>query len=85
MIEVGSRLDSLERQLAEAIIAYEPRILSETLRVRTRAMTNEANPSLVFEIEGELWAQPVPVPLYLETAIEIETRLAVVNEVKGAR
>ncbi len=85
MIEVGSRLDSLERQLADAIIAYEPRIRSETLRVRTRAMTNEANPSLVFEIEGELWAQPVPVPLYLETAIEVETRLAVVNEVKGAR
>ena len=85
MIEVGSRLDSLERQLAEAIIAYEPRIRSETLRVRTRAMTNEANPSLVFEIEGELWAQPVPVPLYLETAIEVETRLAVVNEVKGPR
>ena len=85
MIEVGSRLDSLERQLADAIIAYEPRIRSETLRVRTRAMTNDSNPSLVFEIEGELWAQPVPVPLYLETAIEVETRLAVVNEVKGAR
>jgi len=85
MIEAGSRLDALERQLAEAIQAYEPRIRSETLRVRTRAMTDDANPSLVFEIEGELWAQPVPVPLYLETAIEVETRLAVVNEVKGGR
>ncbi len=85
MIESGSRLDALERQLADAIRAYEPRIRSETLRVRTRAMTDDANPSLVFEIEGELWAQPVPVPLYLETAIEVETRLAVVNEVKGGR
>ncbi len=85
MIESGARLEALERQLAEAIEAYEPRIRSETLRVRTRAMTDDANPSLVFEIEGELWAQPVPVPLYLETAIEVETRLAVVNEVKGAR
>jgi type VI secretion system protein ImpF len=85
MIEAGSRLDALERQLAEAIKAYEPRIRSETLRVRTRAMTDDANPSLVFEIEGELWAQPVPVPLYLETAIEVETRLAVVKEVKGGR
>jgi type VI secretion system protein ImpF len=85
MIEAGSRLENLERKLAEAIKAYEPRIRSETLRVRTRAMTDESNPSLVFEIEGELWAQPVPVPLYLETAIEVETRLAVVNEVKGAR
>lgn len=85
MIEVGSRLEGLERRLADAIIAYEPRIRSETLRVRTRAMANEANASLVFEIEGELWAQPLPVPLYLETAIEVETRLAVVKDMKGTR
>jgi type VI secretion system protein ImpF len=42
-----------------------------------------ANPSLVFDIEGELWAQPVPIQLFLQTAIEVETRLAVVTEVKG--
>ena len=48
-------------------------------------MANEANASLVFEIEGELWAQPLPVPLYLETAIEVETRLAVVKDMKGTR
>ena len=39
----------------------------------------------VFVIEGELWAQPVPVQLFLETAIEIETRLAKVSEAKGTR
>ena len=36
--------------------------------------------SLVFEIQGELWAQPVPQQLFLETAIELETRLAVVTD-----
>ena len=48
-------------------------------------MQGDANTALVFEIEGELWAQPVPVQLFLETAIEVETRLAVVTEVKGSR
>ncbi len=46
---------------------------------------NGANPSIVFEVEGELWAQPVPVQLFLETAIEIETRIAVVTDAKGPR
>ena len=86
MIENASRLVSLEREVAEAIRMYEPRIRPETLRVRTRgAPADAANPALVLEIEGELWAQPVPVQLFLETAIEVETRLAVVSETKAPR
>jgi predicted component of type VI protein secretion system len=44
-----------------------------------------AVPALVFEIEGELWAQPVPVKLFLETTINVETRLAVVTETREVR
>jgi len=36
----------------------------------------------VFEIEGELWTQPVPQQLFLETSIELETRLAVVTDAR---
>jgi type VI secretion system protein ImpF len=39
-------------------------------------------PALVFEIEGELWAQPVPQQLFLETSIELETRRVVVNDAR---
>lgn len=86
MIESASRVVALEKELAEAIKLYEPRIRPQTLRVRARgALPGESNPSLVFEIEGELWAQPVPVQLFLETSIEVETRLAIVTEIKGAR
>lgn len=77
----GSRL---EQDVADAIRAYEPRIRAETLRVRARPMDHaEGLPTLVLEISGELWAQPVPQQLFLETAIEIETRIAVVTESKG--
>jgi type VI secretion system protein ImpF len=86
MIETQSRRVALEREIADAILAFEPRIRPQTLRVRARdARDSGVTPAIIFEIEGELWAQPVPVPLFLETAIEVETRLAVVSEVKGAR
>ena len=86
MIESAGRVVQLEKELAEAIKQYEPRIRPQSLRVRARgAMQGDANTAMVFEIEGELWAQPVPLQLFLETAIEVETRMAVVTEVKGAR
>jgi type VI secretion system protein ImpF len=86
MIESPARLVSLERAVADSIRSFEPRIRPQTLRVRARdSRANGANPSIVFEIEGELWAQPVPIALFLETAIDIETRLAVVSETKGQR
>lgn len=81
LLENTSRTGSLEQELTEAIQAFEPRIRPETLRVHARgANSGSAVPSLVFEIEGELWAQPVPQQLFLETSIEVETRIAVVNE-----
>jgi type VI secretion system protein ImpF len=86
MTETSATVATLERELVEAIRAFEPRIHRDTLRVRMRgSRSNAANPALVFEIEGELWAQPIPLHLFLETSIEVETRRAVVSEVKGTR
>lgn len=86
LLDSSARLGSLERGLADAIQAFEPRIRPGSLRVRARGQREDAAiPALVFEIEGELWAQPVPVQLFLETTIEVETRAAVVTEVREIR
>lgn len=80
-INTSSRLDSIEAGIAEAIRAFEPRIRPETLTVRLREDgRDQASPAISFEIEGELWAQPVPEQLFLETSIELETRMAVVTD-----
>lgn len=81
----GSRKAStLESALAEAIRRFEPRIRGDTLRVRIREESDDgAVPKMVFDIQGELWAQPVPQQLFLETAIDIETRLAVVTDARA--
>lgn len=81
---LDGRAGSLERMVADAIRAYEPRIRAETLQVRARPFDRaEGLPTLVLEISGELWAQPLPQQLFLETSIELETRIAVVAESKG--
>lgn len=81
LINTSSRLHSIESGIAEAIRTFEPRIRPDTLEVRQRENgRDQASPAISFEIEGELWAQPVPEQLFLETSIELETRLAVVTD-----
>jgi type VI secretion system protein ImpF len=70
----GLDLVTLEKTIARAIRAFEPRIMPETLRV-TAALDEKSmsGKALVFEVRGDLWAQPVPEPLYLKTEVDLET------------
>jgi type VI secretion system protein ImpF len=78
-----SFLGSLEDGIVHAIKAFEPRIKEDTLRISVRTGdSSRPTPALVFEIAGELWAQPLPQQIFVETAIELETRLAVVTDVR---
>lgn len=86
MMDSPSRLVALERAIAEAVETFEPRIRPQTLRVRLGGSRDDATgTSVVFEIQGELWGQPAPVQLFLETLIEVETRVAMVRELKESR
>ncbi|MBV9756165.1 MAG: type VI secretion system baseplate subunit TssE [Alphaproteobacteria bacterium] len=81
LISSAARLTGVEAALAEAIRAFEPRIRPDTLRVRMRERTeDEPGPSVQFEIRGELWAYPAPQQIFVQTAIDLETRLAQVTD-----
>lgn len=70
----GLDVTKLESALRQAIVDFEPRITAATLKVK--AVVNPARMSpnaLSFEIEGELWAQPLPIRLYLRTELDLET------------
>jgi type VI secretion system protein ImpF len=74
----------LERMLRQVIRDFEPRILPNTLRVKL--VMDEAKMShnaMVFDIEGELWAQPLPLRLYLRTEVDLEMGEIRVNESTG--
>jgi type VI secretion system protein ImpF len=63
----------MERLLKQVIVNFEPRILRNTLTVRVIAdKTLFEHNALVFEIEGELWAEPQPLHLHLRTEFELE-------------
>ncbi len=64
----------LEKTVSRAIRAFEPRIRPGTLRVVARLNESEmSGNALVFEVRGDLWAQPVPEPLFLKSEVNLET------------
>jgi type VI secretion system protein ImpF len=70
----GLTEEQIERVVKNAILIYEPRILPNTVRVRSRVDPDQMNRnSIVFEIVGQLWAQPMPSELFLKTELDLET------------
>ena len=68
----ASNVDSttLERMLRQRILDFEPRILPQSLKVRV--IDKDEHNAIIFEIEGELWSQPMPERLYLKTILDLE-------------
>lgn len=63
----------IERRVKQAILDFEPRILKRSLKVRSIAVEEESHRNAVgIEIEGELWAQPIPLRLYLQSEVDLE-------------
>ncbi|HZR21578.1 MAG TPA: GPW/gp25 family protein [Verrucomicrobiae bacterium] len=58
----------LERQLTEALYIFEPRIINGTLKVRSRIEGN----LVALDVEGDLWASPLPEHLHIKTLLDIE-------------
>jgi len=66
-------LGDLERRIRQAILDFEPRILRKTVKVRAVGAADPVHGNAIaFEIEGELWGQPMPVRLYLKSELDLE-------------
>jgi type VI secretion system protein ImpF len=86
--QLASRIDvsQLERNIRDAMIRFEPRILADTLEVRALEFDNvlETHNVIEFEIRGFLWAQPVPLELLLRTQLDLEVGQVVIRDASGA-
>ena len=71
----SDRLDSfeLEQQFREAIIAFEPRIVPDSLQVRMVQSDRTEIGRVGFEIKGHLWALPHPERIFFRTDIDLES------------
>lgn len=69
----GTDTSTLERMLRQTLLEFEPRILRHSLRIRVLLSEQEMSHNAIsFEIRGELWAQPVPLELYLKTELDLD-------------
>lgn len=66
---------SLERDLRKAILSYEPRILKNSLQLHVVSNDEMTANALRFEIEFDMWAEPVPERVYLKTEIDLGSGL----------
>ena len=82
----GSLIAEFEREVRQAILDFEPRILPGSLRVRAISDTDRMDRhALSFEIEGEMWADPVPMRVLLKTDVDVESGEATVTEASDSR
>jgi type VI secretion system protein ImpF len=65
---------NLEKRVREAIFNFEPRLIRDSVSVRVVLSDSEmSNNTLRFEIEADLWAHPLPLHLYLQTEVDLDT------------
>ncbi len=62
-------MERLQDELAEAVRIFEPRLTARNLAIRANMERNV----VTFELEGELWANPLPEHLHLKTTVDLET------------
>ncbi|MBX2880243.1 MAG: type VI secretion system baseplate subunit TssE [Granulosicoccus sp.] len=66
-------LAQIERQIKKSVLAFEPRILKSSLRVKLLQDADlENRHAIAFQIEGTLWGQPMPEALFLHTELDLE-------------
>jgi type VI secretion system protein ImpF len=77
----GLDLEALERRVQEAIHNFEPRLRRDSVRVRAALEPDRMQENtLTFEIEAELWGEPLPLRLLLRTIVDLEDGSATVSE-----
>jgi type VI secretion system protein ImpF len=78
-------IDLLERLLRRAIWQFEPRLSRQSVKVKLIGDRSKIqHNAMAFQIEAELWAQPLPLRLYLRTQLDLETGDVQISELGGS-
>jgi type VI secretion system protein ImpF len=83
----GLDIVRFERALRQAIVDFEPRILPDSVSVKAllERDTLDHHNVISIQIEGLLWAQPVPIELLLRTQFDLESGQSRVEETAPGR
>ncbi|SAK50129.1 type VI secretion system baseplate subunit TssE [Caballeronia ptereochthonis] len=80
----------LERLIRDALWAFEPRLVRESVRVTAiedaKGAKGAARSHVIrFEIEADMWSQPYPERLFLRTELDLEAGEVRVSDALPAR
>lgn len=76
-------LTDLARALRDALIFFEPRLIPHTVRVYAETDKKASHNVITFKMEAQLWAQPIPLEIFMRTDMDLEsgqTRVVESNE-----
>jgi type VI secretion system protein ImpF len=74
-------VELLQKRVRQAILDFEPRLVRNKLTVTVQKQSVVMNRnSLVFLIEGEMWAQPVPQSIFVRTEFDLETGVVKIDD-----
>ncbi len=72
-VAIGMDIIQLEKLMIKIISFFEPRIIKRSLSVKVFKTEGMNRTAISFDIEADIWAQPLPLHLYLKTELDLET------------
>ena len=69
----AERAGLIRKSIAEAIRVFEPRIHPGSVNVLLRKGNSNRETLVTFDIRADMWAQPIPLELYLRSQVDVTT------------
>ncbi|MCL6284975.1 type VI secretion system baseplate subunit TssE [Ruegeria sp. 2012CJ41-6] len=63
----------IQRSIADAVAVFEPRIVDGSVMVELRSEERSGEMQIEFDIRAVMWAQPMPLELYLRSRVDVTT------------
>jgi type VI secretion system protein ImpF len=67
------KAQAIRKSILQSIENYEPRIRSGSANVEIRTKDIERETIVSFDIRADMWAEPIPIELYLRSTVDITT------------
>lgn len=69
----AERAERIRRSIINAVETFEPRISQGSLYVEVRKDKDDRDTLVNFDIRADMWAQPMPLELYLRSSVDVTT------------
>ena len=69
----AQRANAMRASIQRALEYFEPRVKKGTLNVVLQVEEKASKTVIVFDIHADMWAQPLPMELYLRSEVDVTT------------